>query len=519
MTRLSFTSGLTLAILTMAAGPVLAQSQQQFGVAPQTQSLPTHPTGALKILPEVLAKIPTAPDYRAFRPVAVDLSNYFPAIGDQGHQGSCVAWSTGFAARAYYAEVVEHRDISDPHNIPSPAFIYDVIHQAGPNADDPCGGGSSATDALTLMEQGVGSLADFPYDGRDAADACPTLSAADRAKGTDFKIAGFEKLTTPEQVKSELAQGNPVIVGADIDDDFQYMQGPTGAGVWNAGRPDPKAPYEGHEFVLIGYDDQLQEFKFINSWSAEWGQNGFGRISYQTALNRFDEPPLVMRMPGDPQITLAPADFRSDVLNTTGPVLQTGPNVGSASAHGPVELSGLWCGKVEVRKGAGGKLVATGFVGAATDIDAIKVQIGADADVSGVEVAPWPLCETRLTLGDRLGGDSAPTTTIAAATDGAHAVTLSAPAAKYVYAVSFDKDGTVHDVAGLKPAGTIAATTLSGLADKDAQSLLVVASDTQLIDGFSDGESLRDFLSSLRDGVLHSGAQHISAKLVTTLDQ
>lgn len=512
--RSVFGAGVFCLALMFAAGTAQAQA---IGATTGGQSV-QHRTGSLPIPPDVLAKIPTAPQYRDFLPVAVDLSGYFPNIGDQALQGSCVAWSTAFAARAYYAEVVEHRDITDPHNIPSPAFVYDAVHQPGNSAQDPCGGGSNAADALTLLEHGAPSLADFPYDGRDTPDACPTLSAADQAKGTDFKIAGFEKLGDWGQVKAEIAQGNPVIVGADIDDGFQNMAGPAGTSIWNAGVPGKNDPYEGHEFVLVGYDDQLQEFKFINSWSKEWGDNGFGRISYQTALNRIDHA-IVIRMPGDPQITLAATDFRSDVISTAGPVLRTGPSVGAASAHGPVELSGLWCGKVEVRKGADGKEVATGFVGTAADIDAIKVQIGADADVSGVQVAPWPLCETKLTLGDRLGGDSAPDAKVAAGTAGAHNVTLSAPSASYVYAVSFDKDGSVHQVASLKPAGGVAATSLSGTADKDAQSLLVVASDTQLIDKFTDGESVRDFLNSLRDGVLHAGAQQISAKLVTTLDQ
>ncbi len=517
MDKAMFRAGLAIAALALSGGIALAQSQM-LCAAPAGQSGPKRPTGSLPTPPAVLAKIPTVPEYRAFLPRAVDLSSYFTAIGDQAQQGSCVAWSTGFAARAYYAEVVEHRDISDPHNIPSPAFIYDAIHQPGRSADDPCGGGADAVDAMHLLEQGVGSLADFPYDGRDTADACPTLSAADRAKGTDFKIAGFEQVNTIDQAKAELAQGNPVVVAANIDDGFQYLQGPTGGGVWNSGVPVEGTPYEGHEFTLIGYDDDQKEFKLINSWSPEWGQNGFGRVSYQTVQNRISVG-FVERMPGDPQITLAPGDFRSDAINMSGPVLKTGPNAGAASAHGPVEIAGLWCGKVEVRKGADGKPVATGFVGTAKDIDAIKTQLGDGADVSGVEVAAWPLCETRLTLGDRLGGDGAPVAKIVAASGGGHSVTLTAPAAGYVDAVSFDKDGTVHSVASLKAAGGGAPTTLSGAVDKDAQSLLVVASDAQLIDKFTDGESARDYLSSLRDGVLHAGAQQISARLVTTLDQ
>jgi hypothetical protein len=53
---------------------------------------------------EDLADIPRAPDYRAFLPERVDLSDRFPTTGNQGTQNSCVGWSVGYAARAYYAK-------------------------------------------------------------------------------------------------------------------------------------------------------------------------------------------------------------------------------------------------------------------------------------------------------------------------------------------------------------------------------------------------------------------------------
>src|SRR5450756_546557 len=56
-----------------------------------------------------LANIPRTPDYRAFLPDRVDLSDQFPTPGDQGEQNSCVGWSVGYAARAYYANKVEGR--------------------------------------------------------------------------------------------------------------------------------------------------------------------------------------------------------------------------------------------------------------------------------------------------------------------------------------------------------------------------------------------------------------------------
>ena len=506
-------AGAVLSIQSALAQPVPVGGGVLGGGVHQSR----HPTGLIKTPADVLAKIPMVPKYRDFLPVAVDLSRYFPNIGDQAQQGSCVAWSSGFAARAYYAEVVEHRDISLPENIPSPAFVYGAIHQPGP-ANSPCTGGSSAADALELFKtHGVGSLKDFPYDGRDDASACAYLTKAQMAKGTDFKIAGYQQMQTWEDVKSELAQGNPVMVGASLDDGFMSLHGPQGAGMWTSGPIDPNAPYDGHEFVLIGYDDQLQVFKFINSWSPEWGDNGFGRISYATAQNRIDEA-FVMRMPGDPTITLAPEDYRSDVLNQFAPAQVTAPGLGGASARGPAEVAGLWCGKVDVLKTADGKSVAQGFVGTEAEKAKIKAQFGDDVDLSGVEVAPWPLCETRLTLGDTLGGDSAPAAKVAAAADGTQTLTVSAPAnAGYVYAVAYSADGTVNALTDLKPTGSLAGSQVQGTLGKDAKTLLIVASDKSILDAIPPGENVRDFLSQLRDGILHGQASQISATLVSSL--
>ena len=65
--------------------------------------------------------IAQAPVFRDFLPAAVDLSRYMPPVGDQGQQGSCVGWATAYAARAYYAEQIEHRDTTQKQNVPSPA--------------------------------------------------------------------------------------------------------------------------------------------------------------------------------------------------------------------------------------------------------------------------------------------------------------------------------------------------------------------------------------------------------------
>jgi hypothetical protein len=465
-----------------------------------------HKTGLLRLPPDQLVSYPAPPVYRDFVPAAVDLSSYFPRIGDQGAIGSCVAWASGYAARAFYARMVENRDGSDLANYPSPAFIYNATKEKGP-PDDPCNGGTFTPNALTLLKQhGAGSLKDFPYDGT----ACPDLTPAQLAQGTDFRIEDFalvgtwDKRTgvpapdTIDAIKAELAQGNPVIVGMGLNDAFQAMHGPAGQSLWNPGPFAANEKWQGHEVTLVGYDDALQAFKFINSWGPEWGDNGFGRVTYQAFLDRAGEA-WVLRFEGDPQVPLQATDFRPDIIGP-GPKLKTDANVGKAGADATVEVAGLWCGQVEV-SGKPGARAAHGFVGSPEALASLKTDLGDGVDTSAVEVAPWPLCETRLALAASLDSEGAPTLGVAA--DGKSATI--AGSAGHLYLVTYDAAGNAHIAstnAGSVPVGT------------DASAVLLLASEGPLLANASADESARDFLNALRSDLAAGTGGAISARLV-----
>ncbi|MBK8658426.1 MAG: hypothetical protein IPN22_06025 [Bacteroidetes bacterium] len=49
-------------------------------------------------------------------------------------------------------------------------------------------------------------------------------------------------------------------------------------------------PLKGHAIVLVGYNDSLQAFKFMNSAGDTWGDQGYGWIRYQDALDTIYNP-------------------------------------------------------------------------------------------------------------------------------------------------------------------------------------------------------------------------------------
>ena len=69
---------------------------------PAEDVLLKHGQGLILDTEEDLVGIPRTPEYRAFLPERINLSDRFPTPGDQGEQNSCVGWSVGYAARAYY---------------------------------------------------------------------------------------------------------------------------------------------------------------------------------------------------------------------------------------------------------------------------------------------------------------------------------------------------------------------------------------------------------------------------------
>jgi hypothetical protein len=531
--------GLTIALrgAAIAAALLVALGISSAGAQEHKYATGGAPTPAAQ-----KAGISHAPVYRDFLPPAVDLSRYMPAVGDQGNQGSCVGWATAYAARAYYAEQIEHRDISEAQNIPSPAWLFDIIH-----IGDDCDQGAYIPDALEVLRKGAMSLAEFPYDDT----TCATPSAAALAKATDFRIDDYEQVwdqqtdTDLDKVKGALAQGNPVVILASLDNAFFDLS--PRQSIWVS---DPTKKDEGgHAVTLVGYDDTKQTFKFINQWSTAWGDKGYGRMTYDTFKARVYEA-YVMHLPGDPEITLAEADFVPDTVAVTPPnpnlfvpPLNVRPLAASrdiADTGSDVTLPSLACGRVDMGVDAAGNRIATGFVGTQAELDAVDDALKGKVDDNQVALAPWPSCELQLTLAAQLADTDTPQAVIDPQSpkvgDSVNIGIESPGFASYLYAAYFSADGTVATISqptSLELKAKAPHTQLK-FGDRQPNSislnvqppvgnemLVVVASEKPLFNqALPDTESNRAFLSDLRAALLSGDAGRVTATVlpVTTTD-
>lgn len=341
-------------------------------------------TGAEPVSPEDYAKLPKQGRFRAYLPKQVDLSNAYPPPGSQGPQPNCVAWATTYAARTFLNFRDKNVQPDEPADQMSPAYVYNRLRPAG----SPCTGTISIVQALTLLKnEGAVSLADFPDDMTKCAIPAPD---ALKAKAGNFRLLDWRAVDrevkddwrTPivlDDVKGALARGAPVIFAMPVAADFKAFRGD---GIYARAQKPEKANY--HAMAIVGYDEDRQALRIMNSWGAGWGDKGYAWIGYDTFKLLSGEAysleaPVAPAAPGTP-----PPPPRSDAQIFAD------------------QMAAMPCGAVSVQ----GRSV-TGFSGDMNAIAALR-EASAKADAGrsfAVRHLPWPQCEAALTLAAPLARD------------------------------------------------------------------------------------------------------------------
>ncbi|MCS7073194.1 MAG: peptidase C1, partial [Bacteroidia bacterium] len=221
-------------------------------------------------------------------PASFSLLDFAPRRRSQGMQGSCVAWSSAYAARTILDAITNERNPDEL--VFSPSFIYNQIKVAG------CDNGSYISDALDLLTNiGVCSLQSFPYTDKNC-DKQPGQSQFEEAK--NYKILGYNRLTKGLDaqldlvaMKQNIAKGAPVVIAMPVGGSFDLCQGKK---LWKP-TPEDDAELEkykqdwrtsklgGHAMCLIGYDDNYEggAVQIMNSWGDDFGDNGIIWVRYK----------------------------------------------------------------------------------------------------------------------------------------------------------------------------------------------------------------------------------------------
>jgi hypothetical protein len=254
----------------LALATVLVLSVTSSDVFGQQQGL-----GLILATPEELRGVPLAstPYSGTELPRSVDLSGDLPPPGFQGEQNSCVGWSVAYAMKSYQERIEQRWPLTDtagqtdPGRIFSPAFIYNQINQGRD-------GGASFIVALNLLSTvGAATWADMPYTPSDYRQQ-PSSQVQQNAKRYRIDYWRQINVAAPQEIKAHLNAGYPVAFGAITDEGLLHA----GPGyIWKSVGGRQLGP---HAMVLVGYDDNRNAFKLMNSWGTQWADGGYSWVDY-----------------------------------------------------------------------------------------------------------------------------------------------------------------------------------------------------------------------------------------------
>jgi hypothetical protein len=206
---------------------------------------------------------------RAYLPVIkapkkVDYSRSMSPVRDQGDEGTCV----GFAVTAGMKEYQELLDYSKLVLL-SPRFLYSECKKLDgmPEAE-----GTSLRIAMkVLKEKGVCREKFWPYSPHQR-DRFRNGAQPDAKK---FRVITYARILNLNELLINLASKGPCVMGVEV---FKGMMNTkTGIVTMPAGG---ETPIGGHAICAAGYDDNTKLIKFKNSWSDDWGSNGYGFLPY-----------------------------------------------------------------------------------------------------------------------------------------------------------------------------------------------------------------------------------------------
>ena len=215
-------------------------------------------------------------------PDSFDLSSFLPPVGDQGRQGSCVSWATTYYLKSFQEHLSSGNLSYSTDNIMSPAYTYNQITLGT------CEGTSFEETLDILINKGAVSLESFPYL-ENSCNIQPTeeqdLEAVPN-KISDYKYLNGNNMVL--EMKTLLNDQTPILISTFLDAEFGKKDVD---GLTKYAEHDVDYSVEGgcHAMLVVGYSNENNAFKVVNSWGPSWGDEGFVWIEYAAFDNVSDD--------------------------------------------------------------------------------------------------------------------------------------------------------------------------------------------------------------------------------------
>ncbi len=249
-------------------------------------------------------------------PEAVSLLKFAPARGNQGEQGSCVAWSCAYGAQTVLTAAATGQN---PNQIVfSPSYLYNQIKLEG------CQGSYLQRAMETMSSNGGVPLSRYPYNDQDCET---TPDQQDIQIGRQNVIHGFTRITNGDNIneisvrgiKEHLAKDAPVAIGMMVGQSF--MQDMMGQELWEPSNMDEsQMGMGGHAMCVIGYDDRKfgGAFQIMNSWGPSWGKDGVAWVRYADFKTYVREAYGIDPLPKRSEVANIPLECTIGLVNNDG---------------------------------------------------------------------------------------------------------------------------------------------------------------------------------------------------------
>jgi C1A family cysteine protease len=214
------------------------------------------------------------------------LKKYAPTPQNQGQNGTCVAWSSAYAARTI--SYAFSRNIVNKDSIKkfafSPGYLYYKVKDAG---DADCMKGTNILKAMKVMTaDGIMLKKEGPVDCAPVIPEKTELEKAVPYKIKDFLALNktFDSITKNDiiKIKKSLTENKPVVISMKIYESFEKTPS---TGIWTPVEDEMRIPGS-HAMCIIGYDDKKAggAFEVMNSWGETWGNKGFFWLPYKQVM-------------------------------------------------------------------------------------------------------------------------------------------------------------------------------------------------------------------------------------------
>ncbi|QIP15426.1 DUF4384 domain-containing protein [Spirosoma aureum] len=256
---------------------------------------------------EAYLRVEQKPDnviYKAPLPRAISYEKYLPDIERQGDYGTCVAFTCAYYTRTAIEAIQRNLTTKPQINQTrfSPTYLYSRLKL--PNDVTCQQGGTMDEGLLALKNYGAPFWSSLPYP------QCIKNVKPYDSEASQFRIRHFERVfdfatmfrvvrqnnnlesvvnANIQNIKRALAGGYPVPIGMMIPLSFQAVSTDT----WTPAPSDVDDLYQeirsgfkrrklyGHALTVVGYDDNRQAFRVVNSWGTRWADNGLCWIKYR----------------------------------------------------------------------------------------------------------------------------------------------------------------------------------------------------------------------------------------------